>query len=91
MSKDSADTDAAPPEAPESHPEPDRWWVAIEWQSWIALIALIGLGMALVFGDVDEAAGTPLTIVAIGLAGTAMALGGGSTCIGFAKAWRGKP
>lgn len=77
-------------EAPETHRDPDRWWNEVKYQSRFCLAAIAGISAALIRWGLDEAATQPMTILAIGLVGGAMAYGGGSWCIGFAKAWRAK-
>lgn len=78
------------PEAPESHPDPDRWWRELKWQSRFCLLAITGIAAALIRWGLDEAATTPLTILALGLVAGAAAYGGGTTCIDTVKAWRGR-
>jgi hypothetical protein len=77
------------PEAPENHPQPNRWWDAIRRQSWLCYLALIAEAGALFFGDISQSETTPQVIINLGLLAGAAAYGGGSTLVDTVRAWKG--
>lgn len=81
-------SDEGEAEAPETHPEPARWWKHIGYQSYLALIALVVEIPAMIVWDIPQAATAPITVANIGLVAVAASYGGGSTLIDAIKAWR---
>ena len=80
-------TEAAP-EAPASHPDPDRWWRVIQRQSWLCYVALIAEVPLLLWLGISEHGSLPLAILNLGLVAGAATYAGGSTVIDAIKAWR---
>ena len=69
------------------HPNPDKWWNNILWQSWFSLISLIILGVSLAVFKPEI--GLVYTVIAGGLSGSALSYSGGTALANFARAWRG--
>lgn len=72
------------------HPNPDRWWRTIKYQSWTCLFAMIGEIFLLFYFPVGENIGNPLMILNVGLVGGFISYNGGSALIDMIKAWRSK-
>jgi hypothetical protein len=74
---------------PQDHPDPDRWWRAIQKQSTFCYIVMAAEIPLLALQGIGQHEVMPLVLVNLGLVSGAVAYGGGSTLIDAIKAWRG--